>query len=99
MKKFSLEEIYTNILNEDERPIQILPRGKQITLQAEDRDYNRGILIKLLDDGGYEVQYWYDDPTNVMPVEVFIDGVPYKEDGKVVKLGFHPELKIDNDEM
>jgi hypothetical protein len=94
-----LEEIYTNILNEEEKPIQILPRGKQIILQAEEDNYTRGLLVELLDDGGYEIQYWIDDPTNVMPIEVFIDGESYKEDGKVIKLGFHPELKNTDDEM
>ena len=34
-----------------------------------------------------------------MPIEVIIDGESYKEDGKVVKLGFHPELKNTDDEM
>ena len=61
-----LEEIYTNILNEEEKPIQILPRGKQIILQAEEDNYTRGLLVELLDDGGYEIQYWIDDPTNVI---------------------------------
>ena len=70
----------------------VLPRGKEIVLKAEDKDYERGLLVTLLEDGGYEVKYWYDDPSNVKPVEVFIDGESIKKDGKVVKLGFHPEL-------
>jgi len=71
----------------------VLPRGKEIVLKAEDKDYERGLLVTLLEDGGYEVKYWYDDPSNVKPVEVFIDGESIKKDGKVVKLGFHPELE------
>ena len=82
--------------NEDEKESgvdMVLPRGKEIVLKAEDKDYQRGLLVTLLDDGGYEVKYWYDDPSNVYPVEVFIDGESIKKDGKIVKLGFHPELE------
>ena len=32
--------------------ILILPRGEQKVLN-EDKDYNRGLLVKLLDNGGY----------------------------------------------
>ena len=71
----------------------VLPRGKEIVLKAEDEDYQRGLLVELLEDGGYEVKYWFEDPSNVKPVEVFIDGESIKKDGKVVKLGFHPELE------
>ena len=71
----------------------VLPRGKEIVLKADDKDYERGLLVTLLEDGGYEVKYWYDDPSKVYPVEVFIDGESIKKDGKIVKLGFHPELE------
>ena len=71
----------------------VLPRGKEIVLKAEDKDYERGLLVTLLEDGGYEVKYWFEDPSKVYPVEVFIDGESIKKDGKVVKLGFHPELE------
>ena len=84
------------IVEEEEKEDNIdmvLPRGKEIVLKAEDKDYQRGLLVTLLDDGGYEVKYWYDDPSNVYPVEVFIDGESIKKDGKVVKLGFLPELE------
>jgi len=80
--------------NEGEEGIDmVLPRGKEIVLKADDKDYERGLLVTLLEDGGYEVKYWYDDPSKVYPVEVFIDGESIKEDGKIVKLGFHPELE------
>ena len=82
--------------NEDEKEDgidMVLPRGKEIVLKAEDKDYERGLIVELLDDGGYEVKYWFEDPSNVKPVEVFIDGESIKKDGKVVKLGFHPELE------
>jgi len=80
--------------NEEEGGIDmVLPRGKEIVLKAEDKDYERGLLVTLLEDGGYEVKYWFEDPSKVYPVEVFIDGESIKKDGKVVKLGFHPELE------
>ena len=81
--------------NEDEKEggiDMVLPRGKEIVLKAEDEDYQRGLLVELLDDGGYQVKYWIKEPSNVMPIEVFIDGESIKKDGKVVKLGFHPYL-------
>ena len=31
----------------------MLPRGKEKILKAEDKDYDRGLLVKLLDNGGY----------------------------------------------
>ena len=71
----------------------VLPRGKEIVLKAEDDDYERGLLVTLLEDGGYEVKYWFEEPSKVYPVEVLIDGESIKKDGKVVKLGFHPELE------
>ena len=40
----------------------VLPRGKVKVLKAEDNDYDRGLLVKLLDDGGYKMAYWYNKP-------------------------------------
>ena len=40
----------------------ILPRGEQKVLKAEDKNYDRGLLVKLLDNGGYDMAYWYDNP-------------------------------------
>lgn len=68
-----------------------LPRGKTIILKAEDKDYERGLLVKLLDDGGYKVAYWYEKPTKAAPVEMIVDGESVKKDAKVVELKFHPE--------
>ena len=36
----------------------MLPRGKEKILKAEDKDYDRGLLVKLLDNGGYLMKYW-----------------------------------------
>lgn len=69
----------------------MLPRGKQKVLKAEDKDYDRGLLVKLLDNGGYEMAYWYDKPNKPYPVEIIVDGKSIKADGKVVKMKFHPK--------
>jgi len=71
-----------------------LERGKLYVLQADGK-HKRGLVVRLLPDGGYDVKYWYNDPKNIYPVEVFIDGKSITKNGKVVKLGFHPELKED----
>ena len=68
-----------------------LQRGKTLVLKAEGKDYDRGLLVKLLDDGGYKVAYWYEQPTKAAPVEMLIDDVSIKKDAKVVELKFHPE--------
>ncbi len=68
-----------------------LPRGKTIVLKAEDKDYDRGLLVKLLDDGGYKVAYWYEKPNKAAPVEMIVDDESVKKDAKVVELKFHPE--------
>jgi hypothetical protein len=94
MKELSDFRLFLKETEEKEDGIDmVLPRGKEIVLKADDKDYERGLLVTLLEDGGYEVKYWYDDPSKVYPVEVFIDGESIKKDGKVVKLGFHPELE------
>jgi hypothetical protein len=69
----------------------ILPRGQQKVLKAQDKDYDRGLLVKLLDNGGYEMAYWYDKPDKPYPVEIIVDGKSIKTDGKVVKMKFHPK--------
>jgi hypothetical protein len=72
-----------------------LERGKVYVLQADSTKHKRGLIVRLLPDGGYDIKYWYDNPKNIYPVEVFIDGKSITKDGKVIKLGFHPELKED----
>ena len=69
----------------------VLPRGKTKVLKAEDKDYERGMLVKLLDDGGYKMAYWYDEPNKPYPVEIIVDGKSIKKDGKVVEMKFHPK--------
>lgn len=71
----------------------MLPRGKKVVLKAEDKDYDRGLVVKLLDDGGYDVYYWYENPDDIYPAEIKIDDKLITKDGKVVHIGYHPELK------
>ena len=69
-----------------------LPRGTQKVLQAEDKEYDRGLLVELLKNGGYEVAYWYGKH-KPYPVEVLVDGKSIKKDAKKVTLKFHPQLE------
>ena len=71
----------------------ILPRGKEVILQAEEKDYKRGLLVELTNKGGYKIKYWYGDDVKVYPAEVEVDGKSIKKDAKVVDILFHPELK------
>lgn len=80
----------------DDKPDLILPKGEQQVLQAEDKDYKRGLLVKLLEDGGYDVAYWYDNPV-AYAIEVLIDGNSVKKDAKKVTFKFHPELDNNNE--
>jgi len=55
--------------------------------------YDRGLFVKLLDDGGYEVAYWYNTLDEVYPIEILVDGESVKKDAKKVTFKFHPELE------
>lgn len=79
-------------LLEQEKPRVKLPRGEKVILQAEGSDYERGLIVELKEDGGYDVEYWYEKPSNIMPAEVKVDGKSVSKDGKKVFLGFHPEM-------
>ena len=74
-----------------------LPRGEKVILQAEDIDYNRGLIVELKADGGYDVQYWFETPDNIEPAEIRVDGEKITDSGTTVFLGYHPE--IDKVEM
>jgi len=77
----------------------ILPRGKEVILQAEEKDYKRGLLVELTNKGGYKIKYWYGDDVKVYPAEVVVDGESIKKDAEVVDILFHPELKEAFDEL
>ena len=62
---------WENILKK--KPDLFLPRGTQKILQAEDKKNNRGLLVELLKDGGYEVAYWKDE-YKPYPIEILVDG-------------------------
>jgi len=74
----------------------ILPRGKKIILQAEDTDYKRGLIVELLDNGGYTMAYWYDKHVPY-PIEVLVDGKSIKKNAKKIVLKFHPKLEEKRD--
>ena len=74
-----------------------LPREKTVVLKAEDKDYHRGLLVRLLGDGGYRVAYWYNKPDKPAPVEILIDGKSIQKDAKIVELKFHPEGYTGNE--
>lgn len=82
-------------INEDtiEKTDLVLPRGKKIYLQAEDEDYNRGLIVELTEEGGYKMNYWYGEDAKVYPVEVEVDGESIKPDANEVYMKFHPELE------
>ena len=76
-----------------------LPRGEIKVLQAEDKDYKRGLLVRLLKNGGYDMAYWFKKPDKAYPVEVLVDGKSIKKDAKVVEMKFHPQDYYDKNEM
>ena len=90
IKELIREEIKK--LNEEVESDLVLPKDKRIVLQADNPKVNRGLIVTWLEDGGYNVEYWYKDPSKIYPAEVVIDGKPITTDGKVVYLGYHPEL-------
>ena len=69
-----------------------LPRGQKVVLQAEDEDYDRGLIVELMPEGGYNVEYWFNTPDNIEPAEIRIDGEKITDSGNLVYLGYHPEL-------
>jgi hypothetical protein len=70
----------------------VLPVDKKIVLKADDTDYERGLIVTWKSDGGYDVQYWYETPDNIVPAELKGDGVSKGKSIKKVYLGYHPEL-------
>jgi len=85
-------------LNEDvlDQTSLVLPRGKKIILQAEEEDYNRGLIVELTKEGGYKINYWYGEDVKIYPAEVEVDGEFIKDDAREVYIKFHPELEKEN---
>ena len=71
----------------------ILPRGEKVVLQAEEDDYQRGLIVELTNEGGYKINYWYGEDVRIYPAEVEVDGVSIKDDANEVYIKFHPELE------
>ena len=100
-----LIENFKNYLNEDahEEPTKDikadlkLPVGKEMVLQADTEEHQRGLVVEWLEDGGYDVYYWYNDPDKVVPAELKADGKLVGEAIKRVYLGYHPELDDTKD--
>jgi hypothetical protein len=74
----------------------VLPRGKKIVLQAEEQDYDRGLIVELTEEGGYKIYYWYGEDIKIYPAEVLVDGESIKPDAREVYIKFHPELEKEN---
>ena len=95
-----LIENFNNYLKEDgHEGIQkevnadlLLPVGKEVILQADTEKHQRGLVVEWLEDGGYDVYYWYGDPKKVVPAELKADGKLIGDAIKRVYLGYHPEL-------
>tara|TARA_R100000657_G_C4562750_1_gene31184 strand:+ start:95 stop:388 length:294 start_codon:yes stop_codon:yes gene_type:complete len=85
-----LKDILTEIEKESEVDLK-LPVDKRIVLQADSDKYDRGLIVTWRSDGGYDVQYWYENPDNIVPAELKGDGKSFG-DIKNVYLGYHPEL-------
>ena len=80
--------------NEEEHSVDLkLPTGKKMILQADDEKHTRGLVITSNEDGSYDSYYWYDNPTEPMPIEVKIDGESVSKDAKNVRWEYHPELE------
>ena len=93
-KKYNLNEAEEG--ENDNRVPQaelILPRGKKVVLQAEVKDYKRGLIVELTEEGGYKINYWYGDDVKVYPAEVLVVGESIKPDANEVYIKFHPELE------
>ena len=69
-----------------------LKKGQVMVIQADDPNHERGLLIELVGKGGYDIAYWYDKPELVYPAEIRVDGRTVAKDGRIVHIGYHPEL-------
>ncbi len=97
MDNFDLRKYLTEKKDEDSNRIDkaslILPRGKKIYLQAEEQNYQRGLIVELTEEGGYKINYWYGPEASIYPAEVEVDGESIKDNAKEVYIKFHPELE------
>ena len=66
----------------------VLPAKKTIVLQA-DAEETRGLIVKWTDGKGYEIQYWYGTPDNIVPSELIADGTSKGKSVKKAILKYH----------
>ena len=70
----------------------ILKQGKRTVLTAQDPRYQRGLVVQYNKDGSYDMEYWFDKPSDLYPVEVTVDGKSVKKDARKVSMLYHSEL-------
>jgi len=80
-----------HIIREEVQSDLKLPKGKQIILQADTDEHERGLIVRWKEDGGYDVAYWYGTPDNIVAAELKGDGESFG-DVKNVWLGYHPKI-------
>lgn len=66
----------------------VLPAKKEIVLKADAED-QRGLIVKWTDGKGYEIQYWYGTPDNIVPSELIADGTSKGKSVKTATLKYH----------
>ena len=66
----------------------VLPAKKEMVLQA-DTEEKRGLIVKWTDGKGYEMQYWYGTPDNIVPSELIADGTSKGKSVKKAILKYH----------
>ena len=69
-----------------------LPRGHTIVISAQGDEPPHGLLVTLLETGGYDVKYWYNNTRNVVPSQVNIDGAQVADEAMSVHLGYHGSM-------
>ena len=73
----------------------VLPVDKEVVLKAtvEEGEADRGVIVKWRKKGGYEVQYWYTSPDNIVPIGLQADGTSKGKAVKKVNLEHNPDEK------
>ena len=71
----------------------VLPVDKEVVLKAQVDvgEADRGVIVKWRKKGGYEIQYWYETPENIVPIGLKADGTSKGKAVKKVSLEYHPD--------
>ena len=97
LKGSGWEEIPKKIFSPEEgdsekggkKPVDlVLPATEEMVLQA-DTEEKRGLIVKWTDGKGYEMQYWYGTPDNIVPSELIADGTSKGKSVKKAILKYH----------